>query len=78
MDTMNKLADVFREVFDDPAINLKPEMTTDDVEGWDSLTHINLIMAVENHFNVRFNNKELMSFRNVGDLANCVDSKLNK
>jgi acyl carrier protein len=78
METMDTLVEVFREVFDDPGINLKPEMTADEVEGWDSLTHINLIMAVENRFNVRFNRKEEMSFKNVGDLARCVESKLDK
>ena len=74
--TMETLTEVFRQVFDDPEIKLTPETTTDDVEGWDSLSHMNLIMAVENRMNVRFKPKEVLSFRNVGDLARCVDSKL--
>ncbi len=76
MTTMNVLTEVFRQVFEDPGITLKPETTANDVEGWDSLSHVNLIMAVENRFNIRFSHKEVISFKNVGDLARCVESKL--
>ncbi len=78
MTTMQILTDVFRQVFDDPTIALKPETTANDVEGWDSLSHVNLIMAVENRFNIRFNRKEVIGFKNVGDLARCVESKAGK
>ncbi len=74
--TMETLTEVFRQVFDNPEITLTPQTTADDVEGWDSLSHINLIMAVENRFNIRFKQKEVLGFRNVGDLAACVESKL--
>ena len=77
MTTMGTLTEVFRQVFDDPEIVLSPEMTADDVEGWDSLSHINLIMAVESRFNIRFKQKEVLSFKNVGDLSQCVESKLS-
>lgn len=73
---METLTDVFRQVFDDPGIALEPETTADDVEGWDSLSHVNLIMAVENRFDVRFTPKEVFGFHNVGDLARCLESKL--
>lgn len=76
-DTMQILTAVFREVFEDPEIQLTGETTADDVEGWDSLSHINLIMAVENRFNIRFKQKEVLTFKNVGDLARCVESKLD-
>ncbi len=77
MTTMDTLTEVFRQVFADPEITLTPDTTANDVDGWDSMSHVNLIMAVENRFNIRFNHKEVMGFRNVGDLARCVDSKLN-
>ncbi len=77
MTTMGTLTEVFRQVFDDPEIVLSPEMTADDVEGWDSLSHINLIVAVESRFNIRFKQKEVLSFKNVGDLSQCVESKLS-
>ena len=76
MNTMDALTEVFREVFDDPEIALTAETTADDIEGWDSLSHVNLIMAVENRFDIRFKPKEILSFKNVGDLARCVESKL--
>ena len=74
--TLETLTTVFRQVFEDPTLTLTPESTADDVEGWDSLSHVNLIMAVENKFEIRFKQKEVMRFKNVGELANCVDSKL--
>ena len=74
--TMEILTEVFRQVFEDPDIELAPETTADDVDGWDSLSHMNLIMAVENRLNVRFKPKEVLSFRNVGDLARSIESKL--
>jgi acyl carrier protein len=76
MTTLDTLTEVFRMVFDDPEIVLESKMTTDDIDGWDSLSHVNLIMAVENRFQVRFKPKEVLSFKNVGDLAQCVESKL--
>lgn len=76
MTTLETLTDIFRQVFDDPGIKLTPETTADMVEGWDSLSHVNLMMAVENRFNIRFKQKEIMSFKNVGDLARCVEGKL--
>ncbi len=77
MTTMDTLTEVFRQVFADPEITLTPETTANDVDGWDSMSHVNLIMAVENRFNIRFNQKEIMGFRNVGDLARCVEGKLS-
>lgn len=77
MNMIDALTEVFRQVFDDPEIMLIPETTADDIEGWDSLSHVNLMMAVENRFDIRFKPKEVLSFKNVGDLARCVESKLS-
>jgi len=77
MNTIDTLTEVFRQVFDDPEIELTPQTTADDIEGWDSLSHVNLIMAVETRFDIRFKPKEVLSFKNVGDLTRCVDSKLS-
>jgi acyl carrier protein len=74
--TMDILTDVFREVFDNPEISLSPETTANDVDGWDSLSHINLIMAIELRFNISFSQKEVFGFKNVGDMANCIGGKL--
>ena len=76
MTTLEKLNVIFSEVFDDDALIIKPEMTANDVEGWDSLSHVNLIIAVENKFNIRFSQKELLVLKNVGDLLNCIEKHI--
>ena len=63
-------------VFDDDSIEVTPEMTADDVEGWDSLSHVNVILAVESAFGIRFNPREILAFRNVGDMIQCIDRRL--
>ena len=71
-----KLTAIFREVFDDPEIEIKPESTADDIEEWDSLTHMNLILMIELKFDFEFNQREVMGFQNVGDMAACIQKKL--
>lgn len=78
MNTIEQLTGVFRTVFNDPDIQLNPETIASDIEGWDSLSHVNLIMAIEKSFKIRFNQKELMTFNRVGDMIRCLDSKLPK
>jgi acyl carrier protein len=77
MEIVKKMNEIFREVFDDDTIEVRPQMTADDVDGWDSLSHINLILAVEAAFKIRFSQKELLSFKNVGDLINCIERKIS-
>ena len=76
MTAMETLTDIFRMVFDDDTIQLRPEMTSNDVEGWDSLSHVNLILAVESKFKIRFTQKELLTLKNVGDLKKTIERKL--
>lgn len=74
-ETLERIQSVFRDTFDDDALVLRPEMTADDVEGWDSLMHINLIYAIEQEFKVRFTTAEVTSLKNVGDLIALVEKK---
>jgi len=76
MTTMGKLTSIFRMVFDDDEIAIERQTTANDVDGWDSLSHVNLIVAVENSFGIRFTQKELLTFRNVGDLLDSIESKI--
>lgn len=76
MQIPQSLTDIFRDVFDDNTIVLTPETTADDIVGWDSLSHANLIYTVEITHKVRFTQKEILSFRNVGELADCLSAKL--
>ena len=76
MSILQPLNEIFCEVFDDDDIELTPEMTADDVDGWDSLSHVNLIVTIETRFKIRFTQKELLTFKNVGDLMKSIESKI--
>jgi len=76
MTTMEKLNAIFCEVFDDEDLSITPQMTANDVDGWDSLSHVNLIVAIEGRFNIRFSQKELLSFKCVGEMLNCIEKKI--
>jgi acyl carrier protein len=74
--TLERIGDILRRVFDNPEIAVGPETTASDVDGWDSLSHVNVILAVESAFSIRFGQKELLSFKNVGDMAAAVDRRI--
>jgi acyl carrier protein len=76
MQVKETLTEVFRMVFDDDGIEISDQTTADDIDGWDSLSHINLILAVESRFKIKFADREILSFKNVGDMMKCVQGKL--
>lgn len=71
----SRVADTFRDVFGEPNLTIRDEMTAEDVEQWDSLTHINLIVALEREFRVKFTTGEVSKLKNVGDLINLIQIK---
>lgn len=73
-DVMRRLQDVFRDVLDQPGLVLTRETTADQVEGWDSLTNVRLMVATEMEFGTRFDTAAINSLRNVGDLADLIDA----
>lgn len=78
MDKQQILAEVeeiFRDVLDNEEIELQDATTADDVEEWDSLTHIQLIVAIEKHFKIKFTSKEILSWQNVGQMIDCIATK---
>ena len=77
-DVMEKLTGIFREVFDNPDITITRETTADDIEEWDSMTHMNLILMVELKFEIEFNQRDVMGFDDVGDLADAITKKISK
>ena len=70
-----KLNEVFRDVFDDDGIVVNDGTTADDIEDWDSLEHINLIVAVEDKFSIKFNMGEVNKFKNVGEMVDVIMTK---
>lgn len=76
MELQDRLCQLFRQVFDEDDIQLAPEMTADDIDAWDSLSHVNLIVAIEAEFDICFSQKELLTFKNVGDLQESIRSKI--
>lgn len=66
------LNEVFRDVFDDDSIIVNDATTADDIEDWDSLEHINLVVAVEKKFSIKFNMGEVNSFKNVGEMVDII------
>ena len=79
-DVRTPAQEVFRQVFDDPEIVLRDEMTADDIPGWDSLTHINLVVALEKRFKIKFATAEISRLKengqNVGTLLALLAKKL--
>lgn len=74
--TFEKLNEVFRDVFDDDSICVTDTTISDDIEDWDSLEHINLIAAVEQEFGVKFNMGQVVTMKNVGEMADIIMSQL--
>ena len=70
-----RLAEVFQDVFDEDSIELAPELSAKDVEGWDSLTHIRLILTVARAFKIKFSTSEIGKLENVGDLVTLIKGR---
>ena len=76
MGITEKLTNVFREVFDDETIVFSDDLTANDVDAWDSLSHVNLIIAIEIAFDIEFKQSEVLNFANVGELKQSIINKL--
>ena len=73
---LKTINDIFIEELENDDIVLKRESTVDDVEEWDSLSHIQLVVAIEKHYEVRFTSVEIQKFNNVGDMCDSIKTKL--
>jgi len=77
----DSVQDVFRDVFDDPSLVLRDEMTAQDIDSWDSLTHINLIIAVERKLGIKFATAEISRIKevgqNIGSFLRLIEGKLS-
>ena len=75
---LGRIQDVFQRVFDDDEITVSRQTTAKDIEAWDSLMHVNLMLAIEREFKTRFTSSEVAGLTNVGELADLLKSKLGK
>jgi acyl carrier protein len=71
-----RLSEIFESVFDDDSIQLTPAVTAKDVDGWDSLAHIRLMLTVERSFKVKFSTTEIGKLENVGGLVELIQEKI--
>lgn len=73
---LSQVVAIFKEELDNEEIELTMESTAKDIEDWDSLSHIHLMVAIEKHFKIRFTSTEISSFKNVGEMVETVKKRL--
>ena len=73
---MEKVNEIFRDVFDDESLVITDSTNSDDIEDWDSLEHISLIISMEKEFNMKFDIKEVNKLENVGQMVDMIRDKM--
>jgi acyl carrier protein len=76
LDTLASIRAIMEDVFDLDDLSITSETTAGDIEEWDSLSHIRLVVAIERKFGIRFKNAEIEGLMNVGDLVRAIDVKV--
>ena len=76
MNVFDSLQGIFREVFDDENITLLEDTSPDDIEGWDSLAQINIILACESSFGIKFDINDVLGIKSVADIVTIIEGKL--
>jgi acyl carrier protein len=72
---INEFSEVFRDVMDNDTITVTEATSAKDIEEWDSLTHIQLVVAVEKRFQIKFTSNEILNWKNVGDILASIKNK---
>ena len=74
---MDKVTEIFRDVFDDESLTISDNTNSDDIEDWDSLEHIALIVSMEKEFHMKFDIKEVNKLENVGEMIDLIKRKMD-
>jgi acyl carrier protein len=74
-EVISQVNEIFKNELDNDDIVVKYETTANDIEEWDSLTHIQLVVAIEKHFKIRFTSSEIQGFKNVGEMCEAIAKK---
>lgn len=74
---LKQLEFIFKEVFDEENISLSLDSSSDNIDGWDSLAHIQIVSAIQKEFGIRINAREMMEWNNVGDMVETINNKIN-
>ena len=75
-DILKRVEEIFREELEQEDLVLNDETTADDVDAWDSLSHVQLVAAMEEAFSIEFKSREILSWDNVGDLIDSIEKKV--
>ena len=73
-----KLNEIFQDIFDDDELEVTAETTAADIEDWDSLVHVNLVISVEKSFGIKFKMEEFITMKNVGNMVNLISAYLSE
>lgn len=74
-DVLKQIAEILEDVTDNDAVAITESSTADEVDGWDSLSHIQLVVAIEKHFRIKFTASEIQKWKNVGEMIDSILAK---
>ena len=77
LNILNQLHVIFEEIIDAGPVCLSEATVPTDVDGWDSLNHIQLVVAVEKHFDIKFSSEEILVWKNIGEMIDCILTKVS-